>query len=346
MSRVRRARRAIGQLADVRRAAQQVYAAPSTPVIARALRLRRRTGIGLGESLREGLLDPRLRPDPGVAPYRDRIRLQAALNASGGAGLADDRAVFAMFAHAAGLRVPRLRAVLVRDGLGWSPESDLPVAPHEWVAVLGRLRGDLVVRPNAGVRPPWPALRVDGRWRLGGAAEVAPADLAAVLAGERACPVWVVQDRLPDHRDLAALGGPDALRSVQVVTLVQGDGSVALLRAWLRVSEPGGHDALVATVDLDRGRVLDVRVPGRGGLGLRPAPLQHPGRALVGRVLPAWEDVRALAGGTAGALLPLRTLGVRVAVTPDGPVLREVDPFWTPPPGEAVRPLLERMRAA
>jgi|GEM_PF-355106 len=335
-----RRRRRLAEVGALRRAAREVYGVPALPVIARAARLRRTRGLPLRESLERGLLEPGHRAHPDVVPHAERIRLQARLNAAGAHALADDRALLALLAQAAGLPAPPLRALLARDDRGWTSAGDRGVAAGEWGAALDALPGDLTVRPHGGPRGALAALRTGGTWRPGGDA----AGAAARLAADDRVGLWVVQEALATHPALARIGPAGARPSLQVITLVAADGRVELVRAWLAVRGPVPGAELVAEASTAEGRLGPARVPGRGGYGLRaPAPMAETAAALEGTALPRWEEVRVLAARAATALLPLRTLALTLALTPAGPLLLEADPFWDLPGGEDLRPVLARL---
>ncbi|HWH32930.1 MAG TPA: hypothetical protein VNU01_09695 [Egibacteraceae bacterium] len=332
--------RPLADFGELRRAARDVYGAATLPVLARAARLRHRRGLPLRESLRRGLLEPGRRLDPDVVPQAARIRLQAQLNAAGGHALADDRALLALLGEAAALPVPPLRALLPPGGWGWCCRQDAPVHPDGWEQALAALPGDLIVRPHAGVRGAVAARRAGGAWWPDGDA----AALVARLAADRTVPLWVVQ-ALPAPHPVLAAATDGGLCSLHVITLMRSRGRVELLRAWL--GSAGDVTGLVAEVDPRDGRVAAARRAGRGGYGLRPADPDVAGlRELRGRCLPGWAGVEEVAARTARALLPLRTLGLTLALTSAGPVLLEADPFWEPVAGEDLRPALARMEAA
>lgn len=167
----------------------------------------------------------------------------------------------------------------------------------------------------------------DGVVMLGAFADAA--DLAARLppAVKAARGVRVIQPRIAIHpalRDLAL----DALPTVRVVTILDEAGAPEVVSATFRfASDPAAQvdnmkaGGLISPVDLEAG-TLGPACLGYGG----GDHLAHPvtGAPLVGRALPDWPAVKALARRAhAEAFADYALIGWDVAMTPEGPLLIE-----------------------
>lgn len=157
-----------------------------------------------------------------------------------------------------------------------------------------------------------------------GACSDGPA-IARALAGRRG--TLVVQPRIAIHPALADLA-LNALPTVRVVTILDEAGRPEVVSATFRFAsvehatvdnmKAGG---LIAAVDLATG-ALGVACKGYGGEDHATHPVT--GAAIVGRELPGWPQVKALAERAhAEAFDDYVLIGWDIAMTPEGPVLIE-----------------------
>jgi hypothetical protein len=206
--------------------------------------------------------------------------------------------------------------------------AGLPHPPTVAILADGRLMGiiadpagqDLIAKPANGEGG-------DGLTMLGRFADAA--DLRARLPGRlrRRRGILVVQPRVSTHADLADLA-LNALPTVRVVTILDEAGRPEVVSATFRfASAPEAEvdnmkaGGLIAPVDLDDG-ALGVACHGYGGGDHQAHPVT--GAPIVGRVLPQWPAVKALAvQAHAEAFEDYALIGWDVAMTPDGPVLIE-----------------------
>ncbi len=142
----------------------------------------------------------------------------------------------------------------------------------------------------------------------------------------------LVQPVLVQHPVLAALY-PHAVNTIRIDTLVTGEdciSNVAVLRlgAGGSVIDNASRGGLVVPIDLATGKLRP-----RG----RRKPhfdtrfyTRHPDTGVVfaGYQLPFWPEVLALVQAGARALLPMRSLGWDIAITPEGPLAIETNGDW------------------
>lgn len=152
--------------------------------------------------------------------------------------------------------------------------------------------------------------------------------LHALLASEDEG--WLIQDRVEQHPALARLH-PSSLNTLRVITLALDDGTVTTTLAYLRMGRGGEakdnatSGGIAAWVDVATGR-CEAAVESHSEDRFATHP--DTGEAIDGATVPLWPEVRALAE-RAHALLPFpRDLGWDIGVTPDGPVLIEVNSYW------------------
>lgn len=167
----------------------------------------------------------------------------------------------------------------------------------------------------------------DGVVMLGRFAD--PAELAAALPPHllAARGVTVIQPRIATHPSLAdlALG---ALPTVRVVTILDEAGAPEVVSATFRfASDPAARvdnmkaGGLIAGVDLETG-TLGLACKGYGGGDYARHPVT--GAPIVGRGLPDWPAVKALAvRAHAEAFGDYALVGWDLAMTPEGPLLIE-----------------------
>jgi len=226
--------------------------------------------------------------------------------------------------------------------LGWTPDCALADKvrfqarcraaglPHpETVATLvgGRLMSGLDPAGRELVAKPADGEGGDGVVMLGEYADAE--DLAARLPPDLRTRrgATVIQPRIATHPELADLA-LNALPTVRVVTILDEAGRPEVVSATFRFAsvpeaavdnmKAGG---LIAAVDLETG-VLGPACRGYGGGDHAAHPVT--GAAIVGRILPDWAAVKALAlRAHAEAFADYALIGWDIAMAPDGPLLIE-----------------------
>jgi hypothetical protein len=344
----------------------------SRAAVALALaRVWRRTGIRPGEALR-GELERLPRALLRACTSKPALMaLQDALNPPELTSVTEDKVLFQAVCEGLGIPVPRAFAVVRRGGTGWVAPGT-PVAGRDaWLPALER------VLPAAFVTKPARGVYGDAvtAWRRAGddfvdhrGARCGPEGLLAALTTHPRHDAFLVQERLESHPDIARLTGTSTLQTVRVTTLADPDGGARVLFAeWKLVLgdqvvdnfRGGATGNLIAAVARDTGRLGPAAHPAAGGAGLEVFA-RHPvtGLPLTGAALPDWAALGATVLRAARLLLPLRTLGWDVGLTPRGPVLVEANRWWDPmnhllvvpqPPGVAypeVADAVAQVRAA
>ncbi|MFN8109849.1 MAG: sugar-transfer associated ATP-grasp domain-containing protein [Thermoleophilia bacterium] len=355
---VQRGRQYVDRTRSIRTAARDQYGVAWLPMQLRAMRLRRKHGWGLDESLAVGLLDPESTLDPDVtASPRETTDLQYFMNAHRIEAVSEDKVVFHMLARAAGLPTPAVHATLMAGAMGWDFLHGHPIHPGMWAEAFDAMPDELVVKPSEGFHGH--GVRVvtrDGdRWRDVQTGRRTPAsELVAELQEHPDYRDWIVQERLRNHPDLARFQS-EALHTVRLVTFIRDDGTVEFLWAGLRLAAPGNAvdnfrsgrlGNMTCELALEDGAITAVHKPrvDRPGL-VQVHDHPHTGEALDGLRLPDWGAMRELAQRVAPAFLPIRTLGIDFGLTPEGPKVVEVNMWWDVPPVAPVRPILDRLWA-
>lgn len=352
---VRLGRLYLAAIADIRRAARDVYGEPWVPMYLRAVRLRRAHGFAIDESLAQGLLDRRRRVDDRIVSKRELLRAQALLNPAGIEPLIENKAILYHVLELAGVPVPRMLALLTHGGHSWNWYTSTSVEPDGWAATLDTMPDRIVVKPALGYhgRSVCVLARDGDRWRDAAGGHRDSRELAHALADDPEFATWVVQERVENHPDMACFGAPGVVNTLRVVTFVDRNGEVGVEWVGFRIGSGGAgidnfgggrNNNLSVNVDHRTGTLIRAIAAHPSGIGIRDVR-EDPvtGTVLAGRTLPMWDEVRALSLRTAEALLPARTVGLDVAITPGGPTIIEANMWWDPPPQEPLRPLLERL---
>jgi hypothetical protein len=347
----------LGSLADATRAASAAYGVGLVRTARRARRLRARQGFRYDEALREGLLDPGV-PDDALAGYASRhsvLEAQARVNPEALAALTGEKVIFHRFCEAAGLPVAQLVAVIDRAGAGWAPPTRLFTTGDGFAAVLAAGPAEVVVKPSGGAHGHGVRILVRHGDRL---AEHTGRDLTAAelwdeLRADADFGCFLVEERLRDHPDLAAIVDAPALQTLRVATLVRADGTAEVLQAAIRLALGGGPvdnfgDGAAgngyAEIDPATGVMGPLRLAGPGGVGLRTLEtVPATGDRIAGVRVPGWEAARDLALEAAVRFLPARSLGWDIALTPRGPVLVEGNRCWHPWTTSGASAMLRRM---
>lgn len=308
-----------------------------------ALRLRRRNGFDVESALMDGLLDPAMDDRTRFAHMGRAVRhvSQNRLDPLSLWPISEQKLHFYDYMRASGVPVPEVFGTVGAAGV-WSRRDGAVVTGPDAVArFLGGLPGDLVVKPSYGARAV--GVRVLVRAREGFEdLRGEPVDMRVLADDLRADPsdVHLVQERLVNHPLIEEITGSPVLQTVRIVAIVRPDGSVFLVFAVLKLvlgtadtdnflSGSTGNGYSLMT--LDDGRLGDLTVRAPEGYGFTSTPVvPSTGVRVRGRPVPFFEEACDLVRRASALMLPMRTLGWDVAITPDGPVILESNVWWAP----------------
>jgi hypothetical protein len=228
-----------------------------------------------------------------------------------------DKTGFTTFCQARNLPVAAMEMSFT-DGKIVSGAAPLPAADLFVKRTLGRggARSELWHHRN-------------GLYRMQDGTELDGAALIARLQQLSRREPYVVQRRYINHPQLADLS-PGALATARVLTMVDEHGGFEVVRAVFRMgtSEKSIVDnfhagGIAAPIDLATGvlgQATDFGLaPSLGWLDVHPATQAR----ITGRVLPLWDEVKALAQQAHAAFAGRVVIGWDIAITPDGLLLIE-----------------------
>ena len=334
------------ELVRVSRAGARAHASSPVAVARRARRMRVHGGFEYDEALGLGLLDPR-RPEADCDLHVSRhavLEVQRRLNPAGVTPISGEKAIFYPYCAAAGIPIPRLFGIIDTGGVGWSHLAGAALDADGIEAFFARdLPGEFVVKPSGGYQGRSVMVLgregdrlVSARW------SGTPAELVAHLGADPEFSLWVVQQRLHDHPDLARLHPTTAIQTLRVVTLIDGEGEVEILYAVLRMALGGGDfDNFargtsgngISEVSLATGRLGPLTMARPDGCGfVSRSEVPETGVRIEGVDAPLWSETLDLVRRSAPALLPARTIGWDIALSDAGPVVVEANMFaWMLP---------------
>jgi hypothetical protein len=156
-------------------------------------------------------------------------------------------------------------------------------------------------------------------------------ELKSLLASQAAQYPIILQPRVTNHADLAALSG-DGLSTVRVITIRNPGAAPQVALACYRM--PMGHSVadnfaaggIAAGVDLETGVLGSAATKANAASRLRHHP--DSGAPIEGRALPHWREACDLAVAAHRAFASMVSVGWDVAITADGPVLVEGNAVW------------------
>jgi hypothetical protein len=326
--------------------AARAYDASRAAVLRRALELYRVHGFEMKEAEFLGVLDPAV-PAASLERLRSRKHLrplQTALNPPELWPLTEDKIVFDATCRAAGLPVPELYAVVVRDGSGWTTDGEAPRDDEAWARALERvLPAAFVSKPargHFGLAVRTFERHGDHVLERGGVRPLPVAGLRANVLSERQFGTHLLQERIRNHHEIERLSGTSTLQTVRLITLTRGAKGAELLFAYSKIVTgdarvdnfmDGSTGNGLSRIDLETGALEPALLPREDRLGLRALDV-HPrsGVAISGFRMPFWHDIVALAERAAGAFAPARALAWDIGVSPGGPVLIEANALWGP----------------
>lgn len=228
-----------------------------------------------------------------------------------------DKTGFADFCVARGLPVAAMEMSFSKGRID-SGAAPLPAADLFIKRTLGRggARSELWLYEN-------------GRYRMRDGTELDGDALIARLIDLSRREPYVVQRRYVNHPLIADLS-PGALATARVLTMVDEKGGFEVVRAVFRMGtneksivdnfHAGGIAAPIDLATGTLGRATDFGLaPSLGWLDAHPAT----GARITGRVLPLWDDVKALAEQAHAAFAGRIVIGWDIAITQTGLLLVE-----------------------
>jgi Sugar-transfer associated ATP-grasp len=342
--RAREAALRLRTLASVSRTASEGYGISRLSAARTAMRLRRRNGFDVDGALLDGLLDPAMDDRVRYAHIGRTMRraAQDRLNPVSLEPFSEQKLLSYDYLRACGLAVPAVHGAVGPAG-GWSRASGAFFTGRDgFAAFLDGLPGDIVLKPSFGNRGA--QVRVLARG-AGGFADLrgAPVDLGAVhdeIAAGAPGDLQLVQERLRNHPEVEEISGSPVLRTLRLITIVRPDGSVLIHTGVLKLAlgradtdnfSNGATGNGYALVSLDDGRLRELTTRAPAGYGLATSPtVPATGVQVLGRPVPLFEEACDLVRRASTLMLPMRTLGWDVALTPGGPVLLEANNWWAP----------------
>ncbi len=153
---------------------------------------------------------------------------------------------------------------------------------------------------------------------------------------------FIIQQRVKNHPAIAALTGSEALQTVRIISMVDSEGSCRVIHAHFKpITKQGVFidtylDGLTGNVevpvDIEKGTLgagNQITSTGQGIITIYKHPLT--GSSFEGFKLPCWHESCEMVKEAAYKLLPIRTIGWDVALTPSGPCIIEANIWWDPP---------------
>lgn len=350
--------RQAASLVHVVREARRAHGAGRIATVRRARVLRRRQHFEYEEALGNGLFDPAVSAEDlgGFVSDNQNTAAQRRLNGEDSPVLVSDKGVLYLYLRALGLRAPELLGIIHKVGDGWIRPQVIVRDAGEWERALTTLPQGLVVKPTGGHggRGVRVLERRDGLLVDPSGGALTPGALWEALRADPEYDSHVVQERVRNHPDLAAVAGEETLHTVRIVSLVADGGAVEVLWASLKLGVSGtGVDNVAhgttgnafCGISIDDGRLMWTRnpVPGSYGTVATPAPTGADGGPLR---VPMWDEACALVRDAAPHFLPLRTLGWDIAITPGGPMIIEANAHWGAEVTSRMGAVFARMREA
>jgi len=332
----------LGELWQTTGRAARYYGSSRLSVLLRFARLYLRDRYSRSEIFAWGLANPRLGAAE-LAKFISRERLyslQLRINPPDYNYITEDKSIFYPFCKGAGISIPELYAVF-DPAVGWASSNGSLQGRAEWCRFFNESAPqEFVIKPTLGVHGR--AIGIykktnDGFVDFFGHQRSAD-DLYDSMSSDSLYDRFVIQERLANHSELLRLSGTAALQTLRMITITESGSSPTLLFAVQKiVGNEGAADNfsygqkgnMVADVALDRGVLEKVVTGGTEGFDLREIN-EHPktGVTFKGFRLPWWSEACDLVMAAAAKILPIRTVGWDVALTPNGPLIVEGNMWW------------------
>lgn len=341
--------RTLRQLSQIAKLCSKItpfYSANFSHVLSRAFRLCNEQGYLPDEAFRFGLFDPNF-PSEELSrciSRKNTTKIQKLLNPASWAPLLRDKGIFYRYCTALAIPIPKLYAILFKNNAGWSYDGSVPATRDDWEKFFRlQLPCEFVIKPAQGAYGEGINFfrRVEDEFIDASGKSYKTEHLYDALLANLKGDALVIQEQLKNHPELICLTNTEALQTVRVMNFVDTGGRCHIFHAQLKLIlgrsvvdnwQCGLVGNASAAISLSNGLLEPAVIPTQDGSILRTIPT-HPKTGVPFNQfrLPFWSQVCSLVNDTADKLLPVRTLGWDIAITPNGPVILEGNIWWDPP---------------
>jgi hypothetical protein len=333
------------------------------PTVLKAERLCRKQRFRPPEAFRLGLFRPDAAYSEGRYISQKKLaRIQRPLNPEPFAPVVRDKSIFYPYCLRVGIPVPRLYAIRYPHAALWFPDGPMSNVEDRREFFFERLPAEFVTKLASGSYGRGLSIFTS---RGGALLDAEGNRYTADDAWDHLCrqagdDALIFQERLSNHEEIMRLSDTPYLQTARIITLVGPGGAARVVHAHFKpivgdhivdTYAEGLTGNVEAEIDVPAGRLNTASQILGTGEGARVLQV-HPktGIPFRGFRLPFWPEACRLVCEAAPKLLPLRTLGWDVALTPDGPRALEANVWWYPPNQHANTPclieaLLECVRA-
>ena len=265
--------------------------------------------------------------------------IQGRLNNSLWRCIVNNKGIFYKYSHALNLPIPKLYAILNKDGSSISDSGTRINNCSDWIKfVRGEIPNEFVIKPSMGK---WGEFiyvysKTNSKIMDESGKPQNENDIYEMVMQNQHYDSFIVQERLNIHPNFFEISPSKNLHCARIITLVNSIGKVQILHGQLNLvtgkNTASQEGNLKIDISLNDGR-LDHGVLLNRNKGGFERITKHPetGKSFKGFRIPNWEDILLLAEKAATTFLPLRTLGWDFAVTENGVKILEANAFYGPP---------------
>ncbi len=321
------------------------YSTNFPQIISRAFHLCNEHGYLPDEAFRFGLFDPNFPSEeiPRCISRKNLTKIQKLLNPASWAPLLRDKSIFYRYCMALAIPIPKLYAIFFKSNAGWSYDGSVPTTRDDWEKFFNlRLPREFVTKPAQGAYGEGVNFfsRVECGFIDASGRSYKTEQLYDALFANLKDDALIIQEQLKNHPELTRFTDTGSLQTVRILTFVDTDGHCHIFHAHLKLIlgrsvvdnwQCGLVGNASAAISLSTGFLEPAVIPTSDGSVLRTVST-HPktGAPFDQFQLPFWPQVCSLVNDTAIKLLPVRTIGWDVAITPNGPVILEGNIWWDP----------------
>lgn len=239
--------------------------------------------------------------------------------------------------------IPKLYAIFFKSNAGWSYDGSALATRDDWEKFFRlQLPCKFITKPAQGAYGQGVNFfrRVEDEFIDASGQSYKTEHLYDALLANLKGDALIIQEQLKNHPDLIRFTDTESLQTVRILTFIDTGGRCHIFHAHLKLIlgqsmvdnwQCGLVGNATAAISLSNGLLEPAVIPTPDGSMLRTIPA-HPktGAPFDQFRLPFWSEVCSLVNDTAIKLLPVRTIGWDVAITPNGPVILEGNIWWDP----------------
>jgi hypothetical protein len=313
------------------------YKANFISIIRHYLYLRKK-GFKADEAMQFGILDPNADQEMQKRQLSQAKlnQITLALNPIKFRYLLDNKVVFYKHCQLNNIVIPKVYAIFIKKKSGYKHDNTLLSTKNEWMDFIDNETPDsFVIKPALGLQGKGILFlsKKNGDFFDQDGSRLTAESIYDYLATNKLFDLFIFQEKLIPHHDLATLSDTDAIQTVRLISYIDSNNNFQVLHSFFKVI--CGNNRIDNLCGGRLGNLCAILNSKEGKIDYCYRMLeQHNGFQIVDNhpnsglpfkdfKLPYWDEALKLIENASRVFLPLRSVGWDIAMTDSGPIVVE-----------------------